>query len=54
MESESILEEIAEQQGWDEKSQLELCLQYIQNQCDSATWRAFLEEQAATENSDTH
>ena len=51
MDSESIIDEIGTEQGWNDDSKLSLCLQYIDNQKDNEAFRAFLQEQADEENS---
>ena len=49
MESDQILIEIAARTGWDERSCLVLCLQYIENQQSNDTFRDFLLQQEADE-----
>ena len=51
MDSESIIDEIGTEQGWNDNSKLSLCLQYIDNQKDNEAFRAFLQEKADEENS---
>ena len=43
MDSESILNEIANEKGWDESDKLELCLEYINNQRDNDCFEDFLQ-----------
>jgi hypothetical protein len=45
-------EEIAEAQGWNENTQLELLRQYISNQQDDAALSDFAEDIALEENTD--
>ena len=53
MSAEAILDEIGDQQGWDDQSKLALCLQYIGNQQDDAAFEDFIREQAREENLQT-
>lgn len=48
MESEQIIDEIGDRQGWDVASKLDLCLEYIENQGDNAAFREFLSISAET------
>jgi len=50
MESESILDEIGEEQGWNDKSKLALCLEYIEGQQSNDTFKDFLQDQQFIEN----
>jgi len=50
MTSESILEDIATEQGWSVESKLTLALEYIENQNDNAAWKDFLLVAADEEN----
>jgi DNA-directed RNA polymerase subunit RPC12/RpoP len=45
-----IINEIGDQQGWNDNSKLVLCLQYIENQQSSDAFRDFLHQQADDEN----
>lgn len=45
----SILDDIAEEMGWDCESELTLCLRYINNQNDNATFEDFLRQAADVE-----
>lgn len=48
--SESYLfEEIAEQQGWTDATQVEVLLRYIENQASPEAFQDFLNEQVAAE-----
>ena len=50
--SESILEQIAHKQGWDDASKLALALEYINNQEDDAAWADFVQRACDAENQD--
>ncbi len=45
-----LFEEITEQQGWNESSQVAVLLRYIENQDSYEAFRDFLLEQACAEN----
>jgi len=46
----SILEDVAEEQGWSEFTQLQLVMEYISNQQDDSAFADFLRQQADEEN----
>jgi len=50
MSAESIIEEFADKQGWNDKTQLDLCLEYISNQQSDDVFRDFLQHTADVEN----
>jgi len=49
MSAETILDEIGEEQGWNDSSKLSLCLQYIENQNSDSAFEDFLRTQAEEE-----
>jgi len=51
MSAETIIDEIGDEQGWNDSSKLALCLQYIDNQCSDNAFEDFLRTQANDENS---
>lgn len=53
MMTEKILDDIAEEQGWNESTKLDLCLQYISNQRDDVTFKDFLQQIANEENEES-
>ncbi len=53
MSAEAIIDEIGDDQGWNETSKLLLALQYIGNQGDNDAFRDFLRQQAEEENAAT-
>lgn len=46
-----VLDEIGDQQGWNDQSKLALALEYIENQKANDAWADFLRQQADLENS---
>lgn len=50
MSAETILDEIGDEQGWNDSSKLSLCLQYIENQGSDSAFEDFLRIQAEEEN----
>lgn len=46
----AVLNSIAEEQEWNESTKLDLCLRFIANQKDDATFMLFLKEIADEEN----
>ena len=52
MSVESILEEIGEEQGWNDASKLALVCQYLDNQQDDSAFADFLRQQQENENGD--
>jgi len=49
MSAESILDEIGDEQGWNDQSKIELLCQYIDNQGDNDCFADFLRTQQAEE-----
>jgi hypothetical protein len=47
--AETILDEIAEKQGWNLETKLDLCLEYIQNQGSNDAFEDFLKDRAGEE-----
>lgn len=50
MSAQAILDEIGDEQGWNDNSKVALLCQYIDNQMDPATFEDFLRQQAEHEN----
>ena len=50
MPAEAILNELVETTGWNEATQLMLCLEYIENQQSDDAFEDFLEKRAEDEN----
>lgn len=49
MSESNLFEEIADQQGWTEATQVDVLLRYIENQGSFEAFQDFLSEQVATE-----
>ena len=50
MSSQAVMDQMAAQQGWSVATQLDLALQYIDNQADDAAFQDFLVQVAHEEN----
>jgi len=50
MDAESIIDEIGDEQGWDDSSKLAVALRYIDSQQSPGAFEDFVREQASEEN----